>query len=87
MALASGSVVILVAQFMVKSFVVTQPNYSVWMLPGWAIFLASALRGQRISPATVIGFTLLLAAECYGTIQLVRRGDVFSPTPTAQLLE
>ena len=85
MALASGSVVILVAQFMVKSFVVTQPNYSVWMLPGWAIFLASALRGQRISPATVIGFTLLLAAECYGTIQLVRRGDVFSPTPTARV--
>ena len=84
-ALASGSVVILFAQFMVKSFVVTQPNYSVWMLPGWAIFLASALRGQRISPATVIGFTLLLAAECYGAIQLVRRGDVFSPTPTARV--
>ena len=85
MALFSGSVVILVAQFMVKSFVVTQPNYSVWMLPGWAIFLASALRGQRISRTSVLGLTLLLGAECYGTTQLVRRGDVFSPTPTAQV--
>jgi len=85
MALFSGSVVILVAQFMVKSFVVTQPNYSVWMLPGWAVFLASALRSQRMSLTSVLGLTLLLGAECYGTTQLVRRGDVFSPTPTAQV--
>jgi hypothetical protein len=85
MALSCGSIVILVGQFMVKSFVVTQPNYSVWMLPGSAIFLGSALRGQRISLTSVLGFTLLLGAECYGTTQLVRRGDVFSPTPTAHV--
>jgi hypothetical protein len=85
MALASGSAIILIAQFVVKSFVVTQPNYSVWMLPGWAIFLASAVRGPRISRTSVLGLTLLLGAECYGTIQLVRRGDVFSPAPAAQI--
>jgi hypothetical protein len=84
-ALFLGSVVVLGAQFIVKSFVVTQPNYSVWMLPGWALFLASALRGQRISRTSVLGFTLLLGAEGYGTTQLVRRGDVFSSAPTAQV--
>jgi Dolichyl-phosphate-mannose-protein mannosyltransferase len=85
MALASGSAIILIAQFVVKSFVVTQPNYSVWMLPGWAIFLASAVRGPRISRTSVLGLTLLLGAECYGTIQMARRGEVFSPAPAAQI--
>jgi hypothetical protein len=85
MALFSGSLVILGAQFVISTFGTTQSNYSVWMQPGWAIFFASALRGPRTSLTALLGVTLLLAADGYGTAQLLRRGDVFAPTPTGQI--
>ena len=46
--LLTGSAMVLAAQFVVKSFSVTQPNYSVWMLPGWALLFGSAC-GERKS--------------------------------------
>ncbi|HKS16664.1 MAG TPA: hypothetical protein VJU16_05075 [Planctomycetota bacterium] len=71
----------------VRGFNALSPSYSIWVVPGMAVLASMAwLSRDRIFRALALGaVSLVIAAQGYGALQLVTRGDLFAHGPHRQL--
>ena len=87
LALVVGFVCVAFANFAVNGFKSAEVTYNVWMLPGVAILIGSAMTVQHPSISVVVRAVgmLLVAMNLIGATQLVANGDAFSHGPSARI--
>ena len=81
-ALASGTVVVTLAQLAQSKFAATSPNYNVWMLPALSVWLASGLASvsSAARKAALGGIILLVGSDVYSVRRLAVNGDFYAHT-------
>ncbi len=88
-ALLAGGAAVLLGAFIMRSVPILAPSYNLWMAPGIALLLGSALaaRGRLAPRVATIAAGILLAANLYGAVQLIRHGSAFSHGPGDRLIQ
>jgi hypothetical protein len=84
-ALALGLGVSAAANFVTHGFSPAQARYSLWALPGVALFLAAAL--NRRTGWVAAAAVTLLAAQLFAVYQFTAHGDYFAHGPHRRLTE
>jgi hypothetical protein len=83
LALVSGAIVVVAAQFGLKHFLAAATTYNVWMVPAVMLLLGSGLAAA--SPlarrGATAGIVMLVAAYAFADAQLAFHGDFFAHTP------
>lgn len=85
--LALGLAATAVGGLAAKGFKAYTPSYSIWVLPGLAVLASFAwmVRGRGARWITVGSWILLVAAQLFGAVQLVSRGNLFAHGPHRRL--
>ena len=82
-ALAAGFLLTAIAGLLAAKFDALKPSYSVWMLPGLSILLASVftLPAGALRTAGLAAMTVFVGAQAYASVVLDSHGRAFSHGP------